>query len=40
MSRPTEDIIEDMDPSEIGCHGCLIPSDDVTAAAEEGEADE
>lgn len=40
MSRPTDEIIEDIDPAEMGGHGCLLPSPDVTESAEEGDADE
>jgi len=38
MSRPTEEIIEEIDASEVGAHGCLLPTGD--AVPEEGEDDE
>lgn len=40
MNRPTEDILDDMDPADTGACGCLMPSPDVTEDTEEGEADE
>lgn len=35
--RPTEEILEDMDPAEVG-RGCLLPTGD--AIREEGEDDD
>ncbi len=29
MSRPTEDILDDMDAAEVGAHGCLFPTGDA-----------
>ncbi len=40
MSRPTEEIVEDIEAAEIGACGCLLPSLDVTEDTEEGDDDE
>lgn len=38
MSRPTEDITDDMDASEVGAHGCLLPTGDAEGGfSEEGD---
>lgn len=43
MSRPTEDILDDIDPAETGSHGCLFPTGDACdegGECEEGDSDE